>query len=142
MRSVLFHLTLTHITNILILNSGFQTWPDSSPSNTIIPGFGSEICPTVNWTTSSAFSLLLTSSILYLQLNIFSESHCFFVFIFILDHKRLYFIDFCHAGMSNKFFGLGFLALGSLEGQTILFCKMELSVCCVLQRQMAPSTFF
>lgn len=106
MRRVLFHLTLTHITNILILNFGFQTWPDILPSNTIIPDFGSEICPTVNWTTSSAFSLPLTSSILYLQLNIFPESY-FFVFIFILNHKRLYFIDFCHAGMSNFFFPLG-----------------------------------
>lgn len=104
MRKVLFHLTLTHITNILILNFGFQTRPDSLPSNTIIPGFDSEICPTGNW-TSSAFSLLLTSSILYQQFNIFPESH--FVFIFILNHKRLYFIDFCQEGKSNDFFWLG-----------------------------------
>lgn len=111
---------------------------------TIISGFGSEIRPKVNWTTSSTFSLLLlTFSILYLQLNIFPESHSFFMFIFILNHKRLYFIDFCHAGMTNKFYCLGFLALGSVVGQTILSCKTEPSVCSVLHRQMVkdPSRF-
>lgn len=98
------------------MNFGFETWPDIALC-AIIPGFGSEIHPTVNWTTPSAFSLLLlTFSILYLQLNIFPESHHFFMFIFILNHKRLYFIDFYLAGISNKFYGLGFLALGSVVG--------------------------
>lgn len=71
----------------------------------------------------------------------FPESH-FFVFIIILNHKRLYFIDFCHAGKSNNFFGLGFLALGPLKGLTILFCKTKLSVRCVAETDNKRSLHF